>query len=208
MPATRAYRKPRRPERAQPARERIMGAVRELLAEGAFHDSTVEQVAQRAGLSRATVYQHFRSRVDLVDAICDTFAVNPALVALRDTVAIPAPEVALRETIANAVAFWASEDPILRELYGVAAIDPAASDLVERQRADRHGEMKRLARHLASSGSLPADVGEERALQLLMVLTSYESFRELRLAGLPDAELVRTLQDSARALLYAPEPGG
>jgi AcrR family transcriptional regulator len=208
MPATRAYRKPRRPEQAQPARERIMGAVRELLADGSFHDSTVEQVAQRAGLSRATVYQHFRSRVDLVDAICDTFADNPALVALRDTVELPEPAAALMETIANAVAFWASEDPILRELYGVAAIDPAASDLVARQRADRHGEMKRLAHHLASSGCLPAGMGEERALQLLMVLTSYESFRELRLVGLADTELVRTLQDSARALLYAPKPGG
>lgn len=208
MPATRAYRKPRRPERAQPARERIMGAVRELLAEGAFHDSTVEQVAQRAGLSRATVYQHFRSRVDLVDAICDTFAVNPALVALRGTVEIPDPEAALSETVANAVGFWASEDPILRELYGVAAIDPAASDLVERQRADRHGEMKRLAHNLAASGRLPADMGEERALQLLMVLTSYETFRELRLAGLADAELVRTLRASARALLYAAKLGG
>ena len=32
------------------------------------------------------LYQHFRSRLDLVDAICDTFAANPALLALRDAV--------------------------------------------------------------------------------------------------------------------------
>ena len=45
-----------------------MEAVRELLQEGAFHESTVEQVAARAGVSRATVYQQFGSRVGLVDA--------------------------------------------------------------------------------------------------------------------------------------------
>jgi AcrR family transcriptional regulator len=191
MPATRAYRARKRPEGVVPARDRIMAAVRELLAEGSFHDSTVEQVAECAGLSRATVYQHFRSRIDLVDAICDTFAVNPALVELRQTVELPDRQAAVDQTIANAVGFWVSEDLVLAELYGVAAIDPAAGDLVERQRADRRGEMERLARRF------DAPV----ALELLMVLTSYETFRELRLAGLSDADLVRTLQESARTLL-------
>ena len=35
-----------------------MAAVRDLLAEGSFHESTVEEVAERAGISRATLYQH------------------------------------------------------------------------------------------------------------------------------------------------------
>ena len=77
MPAQ-AYRAQRRSTRSDRTRERIIAAVRELLAEGAFHESTVEEVADRAGIARATLYQHFRSRLDLVDGICDTFAVNPA----------------------------------------------------------------------------------------------------------------------------------
>jgi AcrR family transcriptional regulator len=70
MTATRAYRSRSRATGAQQTRERIVAAVRDLLREGRFHESTVEQVAERAGVSRATVYQHFRSRIDLVDAIC------------------------------------------------------------------------------------------------------------------------------------------
>src|SRR3954447_9049914 len=92
--------------RTEKTRERITGAVRELLAEGAFHESRVEEVADRAGVSRATLYQHFRSRVDLVDAICDTFAVNPALLAVRQTVELTDPDGALSETIANCMRFW------------------------------------------------------------------------------------------------------
>jgi AcrR family transcriptional regulator len=180
-----------------------MAAVRELLAEGSFHESTVEQVAKRAGISRATLYQHFRSRVDLVDAICDTFDVNPALVRLRETVELPDPGAALSETVALATRFWASEDPILSQLYGVVAIDPAARDLVKRQRNDRHGEMKRLARHLKSSGALRPGTSERDALDRLMVLTSYETFREVREAGRSEQRATQLLQETARALLLA-----
>src|SRR5437868_11625141 len=131
--ATRAYRAQRRSTRSDATRERIMSAVRELLAEGSFHESTVEEVADRAGISRATLYQHFGSRLDLVDAICETFGENPALRELRDLVVNPDPEVALDQTIANTIRFWATEDSVLSQIYGVAAIDPAAQSLIDRQ---------------------------------------------------------------------------
>jgi AcrR family transcriptional regulator len=203
MAATRAYRARRRPTRSEQTRERITAAVRELLAEGSFHESTVEQVAVRAGISRATVYQHFRSRLELVDAICDTFDANAALIELRQTVALQDTDAALDGTIAKAVRFWASEDAVLRELYGVVSIDPAARELVDRQRADRRGEMQRLARRLRAGGRLRPGLGERDALDALMVLTSYETFRELQAAGRSERRVVRMLQDSARAQLLS-----
>ena len=201
--ATRAYRAQRRSTRSDATRERIMSAVRELLAEGSFHESTVEEVADRAGIARATLYQHFGSRLDLVDGICDTFAVNPALLAIRETVELPDPEEALAETVSNCVRFWSSEDAILSQLYGVSAIDPAAKDLVDRQRADRRGEMQRLVRHLHTTGRLRSGVSERKALALLLVLTSYETFRELRAAGLSDRELTKSLGETGRTLLLS-----
>ena len=180
-----------------------MSAVRDLLAEGAFHESTVEQVADRAGVARATVYQHFGSRLELVDAICDTFAVNPALLRLRETVELADSDAALAETISNSMLFWSSEDAVLSQLYGVVAIDPAARELVDRQRADRRSELERLAHHLGSGGRLRAEIDERRALAVLLVLTSYETFRELRQASLSEPELTTTLQETARTLLLA-----
>jgi AcrR family transcriptional regulator len=203
MPTGAAYRTRRRSTRSEQTRERIMSAVRELLAEGSFHELPVEEVAERAGISRATLYQHFRSRVDLIDSICDTFDANPALRELRDAVELRDAEAALAETIALAMRFWASEDPVLAEIYGVEAIDSAARDLVQRQRNDRHGEMKRLARNLRSARRLAPGITERSAVELLMVLSSYETFRELRLAGLSERQLTETLQKSARTLLLA-----
>lgn len=201
MPTSSAYRGRGRQQRSRDTRARIMGAVRELLAEGEFHQATVEQVAERAGVSRATLYQHFRSRLELVDEMCDAFDANPALLALRESVTDEDPAAALDETIGHCVEFWSSEDPVLSQLYGVAAIDEAAADLVERQRSDRHGEMTRLARHMRKAGVVRRDVSERQALVMLMLLTSYDSYRELRYAGLSDRAATSMLQATARAQL-------
>jgi AcrR family transcriptional regulator len=170
-----------RTPRGERTRGRITSAVRELLEAGSFHESTIEQVAERAGVSRATLYQHFPSRLDLVDAICDDLALNPALMAIRDAVDVDG-------LISNAVRFWSSEDGILRQLYEAAAVDPAARDFVERQRDDRRAEVERVARHLRLG---------KRELALLLVLTSYETFGELRRAGLSDRALTELLLDTA-----------
>jgi AcrR family transcriptional regulator len=197
-----AYRARRRSvDRTAQTRRKILSAVRELLAEGAFHECTVEQVADRAGVSRATLYQHFRSRLDLVDAICNTMAENPALLALRDLVELEDADAALAETVAHSMRFWASEDAVIRELYGVVAVDPAAKDFVNRQRADRQAELQRLVRNLRRSGRLRAGTSEKRALAQLLVLTSYETFRELQQTGLGEREITKLLQENARTLL-------
>jgi AcrR family transcriptional regulator len=173
--------------RSDATRARIVAAVRELLAEGTFHASTVEAVAVRAGVSRATLYQHFGSRVGLVDAMCEAFDANPALVALRAVTDVD-------EFIARVVDFWASEEKVLVQLYGAAAVDPAAQSLVERQVRDRQGELRRLLR---SRGAL-----DRSAFSALSLLTSFETFVELRRrTGLPERGVTRTLQAAAAALV-------
>src|SRR5439155_21706695 len=110
------------PVRKQPTREtrdRIMGAVRTLLEEGRFHESTVEEVAALAGVSRATLYQHFGSRLGLVDAMCDVFDANTALIQIRETED-------LDELVVLVTDFWEAEEKVLTQLYGVAAVDVAA----------------------------------------------------------------------------------
>src|SRR5436853_380064 len=50
--SSRAYTPRRRPRQSEQTRERVLAAVRELLHEGTFHESTVEEVADRAGIAR------------------------------------------------------------------------------------------------------------------------------------------------------------
>jgi AcrR family transcriptional regulator len=192
----RAYRPPRRSTRRDATRRKIMKAVHDLLAEGAFHEATVEEVADRAGVSRATVYLHFRSRLDMIDAICDAFADNEALQRAKGAIEEPDLTKAAEAAIENSVRFWASEDAVFGELYGVVAVDPAAQAFVERQRADRRRHMQRLAHRLGTGKR-----SQRRALTQLMLLTSYDTYRELRAEGLSERDIVAALQESAGLLL-------
>ena len=178
-----------------------MDATRELLDAGTFHQATVEEVAEKAGVSRATLYQHFPSRLDLVDTICDTFAENPALVSVRESVELPDLDEALEETIGDTIRFWSSEHAILRQLYGASAVDPAAHDLVERQLSDRRGEMQKLVRRLDEGGILRSGLERGQALAHLLVVTSFGTYSELHQEGLSDAKLTSQLQADARLLL-------
>ena len=160
-----------------------MTAVRDLLEEGAFHESTVEQVASRAGVSRASLYQHFGSRLDLVDAICETFAENEALRAAKNAETVD-------ELVGASVDFWESEERLFVQLYGAAAVDAAARAFVERQRRDRYRALERLL------------VDRKDVLPALAVLTSFETYLELRRHNrLRKREVVRRLQHAAAKVL-------
>ncbi|HEX4518466.1 MAG TPA: helix-turn-helix domain-containing protein [Gaiellaceae bacterium] len=167
-----------RKQRTPPkSRQRVLETVRELLQEGSFHESTVEQVAARAGVSRATVYQQFGSRLGLVDAICE--GLDLGSVKEADDI-----DTLLERT----TSFWASEETLHAELYGAAAIDPAAGEFVARQTNDRHSHL--------------AEVFGKEALPTLALLTSFESYVELRRrTGLSERRVVSYLQDAASRLL-------
>ena len=201
MAATGTYRVKGRTARSRETRAKIMGATRDLLDSGEFHEASVEQVADRAGVSRATVYQHFPSRLDLIDAVCEGFADNTSLAAAKAAVELPDLDEALAETIANSVGFWCSEDGLLTQLYGAASVDPAARDFVERQLSDRRSTMRTLARRLDESGRLRHGLDRAAALAEIMLLTSYGTYRELRQEGFSDKRVVAHLQSAAKRLL-------
>ena len=77
--------------------------------------------------------------------------------------------------LARVAEFWASEEKVLVELYGVAAVDPAARDLVELQRRDRYAVVPRLVGGMR----LRRGLREEDASHLA-VLSSFETYLELR----------------------------
>jgi AcrR family transcriptional regulator len=171
----------RRPKTtASPSRERVLAAVRLLLDEGVFHSSSVEQIAARAGVSRATLYQHFGSRLGLVDAMCEVMDANPALIALRDTDDV-------HVFLERVTEFWAVEENLLVQFYGIVAVDPAARDFIDRQVRDRYAELRRLlARY---------ERDDETTFASFAVLTSFETYLELRRrSGRSKADVVATLQ--------------
>ena len=203
MSTTAAYRGGGPRERSARTRARILAAVRGLLEEGAFHRSTVDDVAARAGVARATLYSHFRSRLELVEATCDELDTGAGFGMVRAAVELPDTDTALTEALAALRRFWLSDRALLQQLYGIAAIDPAARELVDRQRGARSELMARLVDRLIEAERLRPGLDRTRALALLMALTSYETYTELGRAGLSEKAIDRLAKKSAKRLLLA-----
>src|SRR2546422_1081861 len=201
MPISRVYRQRRRAEGTARTRAQIMDAVRTLLEEGTFHETSVEEIAQFAGVSRATLYQHFGSRVGLVDAICESFSETGSMAATQAAPDIAAPREAATQMIGKAIRFWDSEESLHRHLYGLAEIDESAADFVERQTADRRSVVERIVRRAADAGALRGAVSQAQARATLLLLTSFHTFEELRAAGLTLKETERFAVSRTRELL-------
>jgi len=57
------------PEYKEKARERIVEAAHDVLSEKGYHDATMDDIAERVGVSKAAIYQYFKSKEDLYRAI-------------------------------------------------------------------------------------------------------------------------------------------
>lgn len=54
-------------------RDAILGAARGIFKERSFTETTVSQIARRAGIATGTFYLYFRSKLEVVDALCDYY---------------------------------------------------------------------------------------------------------------------------------------
>jgi AcrR family transcriptional regulator len=178
--SSRVYRSARGRPGAAETRERILQAVRDLLAEGRFHEATVEEIATRAGVARSTLHLHFGSRMGLVDAMCEILGGTAERAEIRSSLNLTDPADALRSVLSSAVRFWAAEEDLHRALYGLAEIDPAARAFVDRQTSGRRSDLQRLSKRLHDVGRLRRGLQEDDALALLLVATSFATFDELR----------------------------
>jgi AcrR family transcriptional regulator len=59
------------PVRVEPARDRILGTAYELFSRRGIRDVGVDELIERAGVAKATLYRHFPSKDDLVLAFLD-----------------------------------------------------------------------------------------------------------------------------------------
>jgi AcrR family transcriptional regulator len=178
--AVRRYTAPR----AVPATEaRILDAAEALVGAGAFHEATMDELARAAGVARATVFSRFGSKLGVLEALSVRCAGGLEMRALRAAFEHDEPGAALGAVVDGSCALWERHGAILRQLQAIATLEPAAQALVAEQRADQRGSLEELVARLARAGRLRKGLGERRAVATLHVLTSVETFAELRHAG-------------------------
>jgi AcrR family transcriptional regulator len=130
---------PRR--RRMPAAERrevLLGAALEAFAERGFHEVTLEEVAARAGVSKALIYEHFASKRDLTRALLDTY-VHELLGRLADAIATAEPGEERMRTGVDAVLRFVEERPGAWRMLFRNSGDPDIADLFGALQAEAAG---------------------------------------------------------------------
>ncbi len=197
----RPYNLGRRQDQIAHGRRQILDAARALLGDTSGYAAfTVEAVARRADVARATVYYQFASKTGLLEAVCDDLADVGGLDRLSAAFTATDPAEALRRFVTAFGRFWAADRRAMRRLRALAALDPDVGQVVAQRDQRRRDGLAVLTDRLRPDLE-PSR--RSRATNLLATLTSFETFDSL--AG-PDRPLTAATTDITELALAAVLP--
>jgi AcrR family transcriptional regulator len=124
-------------------REAILGAALEVFAEKGFEGATLGAVAERAGVSKALIYEHFDSKSELTRALLDTF-VHDLLGQVAEAVAGAEPGGPRMRAGVDAFLSFVEDRPEAWRLTFRNLADPGISDLIAALQEESAGAIAAL----------------------------------------------------------------
>ncbi len=104
--------RPRGPSQTERLRQRLIAEASALYAEGGYRGTSLALVAERAGLTKATVFHYFPNKDALVDAVFAAFGERLAQAAAGWFDAPPAAHAARLERLVHALVDFYGTDPV------------------------------------------------------------------------------------------------
>lgn len=165
---------PTRRELVKATRNRILAAASRLMRERGAHGFSMDVLAKEAGVARATVYEHFRSKLALLDELAAS--TSRALTLDNQSKPIGDPLAALRDMLGAVCRHWSDCDESVRELRTLVAVtgSDASTDGIDPV------YLRGLVEAIAASGQLRPRWSLDDAVDALAVLCSHATFERLR----------------------------
>src|SRR5262245_600339 len=182
--------------------DRVLEAAEQLIRENAFHTATMDDLAAAAGVSRATVFNRFGSKLGVLQALFRRCMEGPEMEAIQHALAIDDPVESLEATIEASCAIWEASGFVHEQLQAIVVLEPGATALIDEQEDQQREEIKDLVRRLSRAGRIRPGLSEPRAAATIHMLTSLETFLWLRRAyALSLRQTRETITELARTLL-------
>lgn len=157
--------KPRRRLTADARRQAILRAAQDVFAVRGYHGSSIDEIAQAGGISKALIYEHFPSKKDLHASLLDMH-VQELFGRLALSAATDEPgDVRLRKGF-DAFLGWVEEQRAAFRMVFRDAADPAVADVVLQLQAQTTAAVAAL---MATEPMAPAISAEarERGIRML-----------------------------------------
>lgn len=119
-------------------REAILAAALDAFSGAGFHETSLEEVAERAGISKALIYEHFSSKRELQVSLLDTF-VHDMIERVVGAIAAGGDNEARLRAGIEAFLRFAEERPGALQLLTRNVSDPVAGEALDRLREEAAG---------------------------------------------------------------------
>jgi AcrR family transcriptional regulator len=176
-------------------RARVVEAARAILTDSGASAFTIDAVAARADVARMTVYYQFKSKGGLLEALFDDLGSRANLRQLRTAFENPDPLAGLDTLIEIFCRLWQSERTLLRRLNALAALDSEVDQAITERGSWRREGLAEIV------GRLRLGAHAAEVIDLLHVLTSFETYDALATPVRRGPEIVSLTQRAARRLL-------
>src|SRR5690606_36694886 len=161
---------------------RILEAASELAIEDGFRHYCIGKVAERADISRMTVYYQFGARDELFKALFDHMDARGRLDRLPDVFEQPEPLDALAQFIDVFCDFWATDPAGMRRMRAWARVEGGGEAAREQDRWRRQA-LDTIVKRILERHGVPAEEDGDDVVALLYALTSFESYEYLAEGG-------------------------
>jgi AcrR family transcriptional regulator len=128
---TRKYELKARAESQRETRERIAKATAELHEEKGVAQTTVAEIARRAGVTRLTVYNHFADLSELLPACAAHYDKLHPVPDLGNVLALDRPDERVRGALARLYAWYRETEPMYGKLFSDRASVPELDRFLE-----------------------------------------------------------------------------
>lgn len=173
-------------------RRGIIDAAQEILATRQWQRFTVEAVANRAGVTRVTVYNQVGSKRGLLNAVLTDLTQRAGMdQLLTETQHLGAAD-ACAEIVRRTCRFWHSERQLLRPLFGLAGVDREVGSILAQREQWRTNQMQRLVQRLTTEAATVLPAFEQAdVLAGVVAVTSFPAYDALgAVADHPDRAAV------------------
>jgi AcrR family transcriptional regulator len=185
-PVKRQYASTLRAEQARATRRSVVDAAGRLFVERGYGATTVDAIAEAAGVSRKTVFTSVGGKVEALKLAVDWAIVGddePVPLLARPEVEQQRKEPDARRVLRSYAAMQrrsaARVAPLVHAAEAVAGSDPAVQALVDEGKAQRRFGMGMLAGELGERGALRDDLTVEEAADVLWLFNDPLTFHRL-----------------------------
>ncbi|MFW5419822.1 helix-turn-helix transcriptional regulator [Nocardiopsis sp. CNT-189] len=172
-----------RAARSRATRARVARAAAELFVEAGYSTTSVQAIAERAGVSAQTVYYTFKTKSAVLTAALDLAVAGddaplPTLERpwVHDALAVSDPLDQLRRQADGAAAVFARVAPLLEAVRSAASADPDLAEVWRTNTEQRLTVQRVFTDALADKGALRPDLAPDQAADIALAVLSPEVY--------------------------------